>query len=237
MRVLQNEKRKYLIKDATKDFHCTEGIITVQEMAKPLATSSKGISFHSFEPSFLDCYERLKRQAQIITVKDLGVIVAETGMNPHSVVLEAGSGSGAACCFFANICKHVISYDVRDDHQKVAQKNADTLGLTNITFKIGDIREAVVERDVDIILLDMPDPWKALASAITATCHGAYIIIYSPTVPQVMDTCEAAKEHSELIFIKTIENIQRPWEMDGRKVRPQSSYINHTAFLTVFRRV
>jgi tRNA (adenine57-N1/adenine58-N1)-methyltransferase len=238
MKTIINSEAKYLIKDKSKDFHSEYGMIKKEELDKDKAITNTGKEFSVFDAPFIDIYEKIKRLAQIIMLKDIGTILAETGINHQSKVLEAGSGSGALGCFMAHICKEVISYDIREDHQKVASGNAEYLGLKNITFKIGDIREKIDEKDVDLIVLDMPDPWKALKNAADALKKGGFLVVYSPAIPQVSDTVEEAKKLKEsLLYLKTIENIQREWEFDERKIRPKTSYINHTGFLTFIRKI
>jgi len=237
MKIAINNTKKYLIKNIDQDYHSTDGQIAKEDLQKDRATSKKGVEFSIFDATFLDMYEKIKRQAQIITLKDLGTMITETGIGKNSVIVEAGSGSGASGCLFAHIAKKVYSYDIREDHSKVAQKNAEYLGLTNITFAVQDIREDAPKVKADVVLLDMPDPWNALDTAAKILKPGGHLVIYSPTIPQVMDTAEAVENREDFIFLKMVENIQRPWEIKGRKVRPLSSYINHTAFLSFVRRV
>ncbi|MCB9358459.1 methyltransferase domain-containing protein [Candidatus Woesearchaeota archaeon] len=236
MKLILNNENQYLVKDPSKDFHCSDGLIKAEELSKAKAETNKGVVYSIIDPTFSDIYAKMKRQAQIITLKDIGTIISETGIGKDSKVLDAGSGSGALCCFLANICKKVISYELREDHQKVAMHNKDLLGIKNLTLKSGDIREKIAEKDFDVIILDMPDPWNALKTTKAALKRGGYIVVYSPTIPQVMDVQMHAKDH-DLLFVKTLENIQRPWEINDRKVRPVSSYINHTAFLTFLRKI
>lgn len=239
MRVLINKENKYLVKNPNADYHSEHGLIKKEDLYKDIAETNKKVSFSVFDAKFIDKYEKIKRGAQIITLKDIGTIIAETGINKDSVVMEAGSGSGALCCFLANICKKVISYDIREEHQKIAIENAEFLKLKNIKFKIGDIKKEVLEKEIDLAVLDMPDPWLALENVSKAVKKGGFIVVYSPTIPQVMDTVNKAKKDLKemLIFIKTIETIQREWEVDERKVRPFSAYLNHTGFLTFLRRI
>ena len=37
--------------------------------------------------------------------------------------------------------------------------------------------------------------------------------------------------------VKTIEIIERQWEIDGRKVRPKGQEIGHSGFLTFMRKI
>jgi tRNA (adenine57-N1/adenine58-N1)-methyltransferase catalytic subunit len=239
MRVLIKDDHKFLVKDTNSDYHTQYGAVSKSDFNKSKLKSNRGTEFVSFDATFIDIYERMKRQAQIITLKDIGTIISETAINKNSKVLDAGSGSGALCCFLANICKSVVSYDIRDDHQKTAKFNQEMLGLKNIKFNIGDVREKIKEKNFDLIVFDMPDPWNALDNAKKALNVGGFLILYSPTIPQVMDTVNLIKNNykDSFLFIKTLETIQRPWEVTERKVRPQSSYLNHTGFLTFIRRV
>ncbi|MFT4303354.1 MAG: tRNA (adenine-N1)-methyltransferase [Candidatus Woesearchaeota archaeon] len=237
MKIIIDKDNKYLLKDTTKDFHTKDGFIKCDDLKKSKVITNKGKEFSVIDPTFLDIYEKLKRQAQIITLKDIGTIITETGIGKDSKVLDAGSGSGALCCFLANICKKVVSYEIREDHKKTVEFNKELLKIKNLTLKSGDIREKISEKDFDVIILDMPDPWNALDNSLNAIKKGGYIVIYSPTIPQVMDTQQNVAKRSDIIYIKTVENIQRPWEINERKVRPVSSYINHTAFLTFLRKI
>ena len=239
MKTIINSTNKYLVKDTTKDFHSEYGVIKSSDLSKKKAKTNKDIQFSIFDPIFIDVYEKIKRRAQIITLKDIGTIISLTGINQDSVVLDAGSGSGALCCFLAHLCKKVISYELREDHQKIAQDNVDFLGLKNIALGAGDVREKIAEKDIDLIVFDIPDPWNAIDQAKKALKQGGFLVLYSPTIPQVIDTVNIIKEkhRDDLIFLSTLETIQREWEVDGRKVRPKSSYINHTGFLTFIRRV
>jgi tRNA (adenine57-N1/adenine58-N1)-methyltransferase catalytic subunit len=240
MRTIIKDNKKFLVKDTKKDFHSQFGIISKEDLQKTgKAITGKGDKVSIFNPSFVDLHEKIKRKAQIITLKDIGTIITETGLTKEHIVLEAGSGSGSLTMFLANIAKKVISYDIREDHQNVAKENINLANLKNVEFKICDIREKIDEKEIDIIVLDMPDPWNALENSKNALKIGGFLVVYSPTIPQVQDTVNKIKEDykNDFIFLKTVENIQRPWDIDGRKVRPVSSYINHTAFLTLVRRI
>lgn len=234
------KNKKFLVKNIGKDFHSQFGVISKEDLNKNgKALTGNGDSASIFDPSFIDKHEKIKRKAQIITTKDIGTIITETGLTRNSIVVEAGSGSGSLTAFLANICKKVISYDIREDHQEVANQNIEMFELKNVEFKIGDVREEIDEKNVDVIILDMPDPWNALENAKKSLKIGGFLVLYSPTIPQVQDTVNKIEENfnDDFVFLKTIENIQRPWEVSGRKVRPMSSYVNHTAFLTFIRKI
>jgi tRNA (adenine57-N1/adenine58-N1)-methyltransferase catalytic subunit len=239
MKVLIKQDHKFLVKDVSQDYHTQYGVLSKSDFKDSKIKTNRGVEFSLFDACFIDIYEKMKRQAQIITLKDIGTIIAETAISKNSKVLDAGSGSGALCCFLANICKSVVSYDIREDHQKVAQYNMNMLNIKNLKLKQGDVREKISEKGFDVIILDMPDPWNALNNAKSALKQGGFLVVYSPTIPQVIDTVNNIRANfkDSFIFLKTLETIQRPWQVEDRKVRPESSYINHTAFLTFIRRI
>ncbi len=230
--------RKYLLTDISKDFHCKEGVITKSQLKKKDGSKIKtkqDKEFTILTADFMDIYKKMKRGAQIISLKDVGTIIAYTGINKNSKVLDAGSGSGGLACFLAHICKEVTTYDIRDDHIEIVKENKKRLNLKNLKIKKGDIREKISEKNLNLIVFDLPDPWEALPTAKKALKVGGYLVSYSPTIPQVQDFVNIAKE--DFSHIITMEIIKREWEIDGRKVRPITTQNVHTGFLTFFRNI
>jgi len=138
-RVISDFEKHYV--DEDKDFHTKHGVVKKKDLEKKPGSKVKSGS-HEFiilDPVFLDHYKRIKRGAQIITLKDIGAIIAHTGINKVSVVLDAGSGSGALACFMGMIAKKVISYDKDNRSLEIARGNVELLGIKNIIVNEGDI--------------------------------------------------------------------------------------------------
>lgn len=233
------EGKKFYVRELNKDFHTQFGYIKAKDLKKKkgkVITNTKK-EMYIFEPSFIDVYRKIKRAPQIITLKDIGIIIAETGVNSKSKVVDAGAGSGALACFLANIAKEVVSYEIRKDFFKVVEYNKKLLGLKNLKIKNKDIYQGIIERNVDLITLDLPEPWKVLKNVDKALKVGGFIVSYSPTVPQVMDFVKEAGKNNNFVHIKTIELIKREWDVKERVVRPKTSIINHTGFLTFLRKI
>ncbi len=236
--LITNEGKKFYVRDLSKDFHTQFGYIKAKDLRKNgKVISNTKKEFFVFTPSFIDAYKKIKRMPQIITLKDLGIIIAETGINSKSKIIDAGTGSGALACFLANITKEVVSYEIRKDFLKVAEHNKKLLNLKNLRIKNKDIYQGIDEKNIDLITLDLPEPWKVLKYADKALKVGGFIVSYSPTIPQVMDFVNDINKNKNLIHIKTIEIIQREWDIRERVVRPKTSIINHTGFLTFVRKV
>jgi tRNA (adenine57-N1/adenine58-N1)-methyltransferase len=231
--------RKFIIKDEDKDVHTNFGMISSTDIknAKVGETikSNKGIEFTLTDVSFIDLYRRIKRGAQIIPEKDIGLIITEAGLNRDSLVIEAGSGSGALGCFLAKMCKTIYSYEIREDHFKIVKSNLELLDITNMDLKNKDAKLGFDETEVDAVILDMPDPWEMISQARNALKIGGFLVSYSPTIPQVMDFVN--KLDDSFNFLKTCEIIEREWEVSLRKVRPRSQAIGHSGFLSFARRV
>ena len=99
--------RKFFVKDLDSDFHTQYGTIKKEDLEKDKIISNTNKEFFAFSPSFIDSFRKIKRGPQIIPLKDIALIIAETGINKNSIVVDAGSGSGALACFLANIVKEV----------------------------------------------------------------------------------------------------------------------------------
>ena len=170
---------------------------------------------------------------------DVGLIIAETGLEPNWKIVDAGAGSGALCCHLANLVPKgkVYTYDVRDDHLAVAQENIKFFGFKNIIAKKLSVYDKIPHKNMDLITLDVPEPWMALEHAFKALKPGGFVVSYSPCMPQVSDFVEAVRKIDGLSYIKTVELIHREWECIGRKQRPKTQQLGHSGFISFVRKV
>lgn len=219
-----------------EDVNCQYGIVKGKDIdaAKDgdIVDSAGGERMAVYTPSFIDKYKRIKRQAQIITFKDAGIILATAGLGPESVVAEAGSGSGAMTVFLARHCKHVHSYDIEKEHLALAKENAERYGLKNITFKEHDISTGLPD-ECDALILDMPEPWHVM-DKLDKLAIGGYVITYTPSTVQLQKVRSAAEE-AGLSHLRSVEVTERHWMVRGDAVRPTSQNVAFTAFLCFFR--
>lgn len=239
--LITKEGRKFYAKELGKDLHTQYGFIKKEEMNKSkegsLLKSNTNKEFFIFNPSFIDLYRKIKRDAQIIPLKDIGLIIVETGINKKSRVLDAGSGSGALACFLAAIAKEVITYEIRDDFIEIVKSNIEFLGLKNIKIKKKDIYKEIDDKNIDVVVLDLPEPWNAIEACSRALKPGGFLASYSPSVPQVADFVNAVRKNESFVYLKTAEITEREWEVEERRVRPKSTGIGHSGFLSFARKV
>lgn len=233
--------RQYLVEDTTKDFHTELGIIDKKELkAKDgsiVKAKNTGKEFVIFSAGFIDVYKRLKRLPQAIPLKDIGIIIAETGIDKESIVFEAGVGSGLLSCYLAHLCKKVVGYEIKKECIELAKTNLEKLGIKNVVVKEKNVYEGIDEKNIDVVVFDLPEPWKAVPNCVKALKIGGFIVNYSPQVPQVQKFVEAVKEHKELMYLKTVELIERPWKIEGMIARPSTAEISHSGFLSFARKI
>jgi tRNA (adenine57-N1/adenine58-N1)-methyltransferase len=176
-------------------------------------------------------YKGMKRGPQVIQPKDIGIIISFTGIGKESVCVDAGTGSGWLAVSLARICKEVYSYDVREDFIKIAEKNRNMFGLSNLFLKKGDVTKSIKERNVDLVTLDMPSAEKALSSAKRALKVGGIVVGYTPHMEQAK---AFVMKLNSLKFrdIMTVEVIVRDIMIRKEGVRPSNTGLWHTAYIT-----
>ena len=237
--VVVSEGKKYYIEDITKDFHCSEGIIPKTELQKEnvVIKSNKDKEFYIFNASFLDSYKGIKKLAQTIPLKDLGFILAETGINKNSVVVDTGSGSGGSACFLARHVKKVHTFDINELNLEQVRKNAEYFELKNIVIKKADAYDKLPLKNVDLVLLDLPEPWRAIRSADNALHIGGLIVAYCPQITQAQMFVNELMKMPNYIQIKSVEMVERDWKIEGQIVRPRSLSNIHSGFITIVRKI
>ncbi|TKJ17216.1 SAM-dependent methyltransferase [Candidatus Woesearchaeota archaeon B3_Woes] len=235
-----SRQRFFYVFDTDKEFITEDGKIDKKDLKKKDGSTiktNKDKEFIIFSTTFIDDFKRIKRKAQIITPKDIGIIIAETGINNKSKVVDAGTGSGALACYLAHICKEVTSYDIRDDSIETAKENKKFLDLKNLKIKKKSIFKGIDEKELDLIVLDIPDPWNAIKSCEKSLKIAGYLVVYLPSVSQISDFVNEIKKYNGFVYLKTTELIERHWKIDGRISRPKSGALGHTGFLSFVRRI
>lgn len=196
--------------------------------------------FWILKPSLQDKLQSLKRRAQIILPKDAAHIVINCSVESGNTVLEAGIGSGSLTMALATAVApdgRVISYDKREDFIEHAMKNLKTAQLEKyVTTKIKDVTKGIDEKNLDAVILDIPNPWDSVDYVWNALSPGGYFCTYSPLVSQVEKTVKKVRKNN-FIEIKTFENIQREMIVSDYGTRPSFDMLGHTGYLTFARKI
>jgi len=203
---------------------------------------SGGTRLLVLRPTLSDYLMKMPRGAQILYPKDIASILMKADIFPGARVLEAGIGSGALTLALLRAIGEkgqLFSYEVREDFAAQAMKNIRRyLGdAPQLTLRRQDVTAGIVERELDRVVLDLPEPWRVVAPALEALRPGGILLTFLPTVPQVERLVAALQGTGSFAFIETTESLERPWQIEGRSVRPQLRMVAHSGFLTVARRV
>jgi len=232
----------YLVKISDRKLSTEHGTIDLFELeGKKFGDKIKahtGKEFMIVKPNVIDVLMRkAKRLPQIVTPKDVSMILAYTGVSPDSLIVDAGSGSGFLIIFLANYCREgkIVTYEKRHDFCEVAKKNVELVGLKNVTVKEKDITKGIDEEDVDLLTLDMEDAEKVVEKTFNVLKPGGWLVVYSPHIGQVINVREKI-EKLNFTQVKTIENIYREWRV-GKHTLPEVSGVMHTGWLTFARKV
>ncbi|MGC9001490.1 MAG: tRNA (adenine-N1)-methyltransferase [Dictyoglomus sp.] len=245
--VLFDSKRRYLIQvEREKIFHFHKGYIRHNDIIGmeegSIIRSSQGANLLVLRPTYSDFILEMPRGAQIIYPKDIATILVWADIYPGARVLEAGIGSGALTIALLQAVGEtgtVISYEIREDFAKRALSNIENfLGKKdNHILRLKDIYEEIIDENIDRIILDLPEPWRAIDNILKALRPGGIFLAYTPTIIQAQKTVEALKGTKSFTLIETIETLLRSWQIEGLSVRPFHRMVAHTAFLTVARRI
>ena len=260
MRRLQNGERIHLVDHKGRQYaltlkagdrfqHSGETIAHDDLIGKAdgsLVTLSRGKRMVALLPTLGEYVLKMPRGAQVIYPKDLAMITIWADIYPGARVFEAGTGSGALTMVLLRAVGErgeVASYEAREDFARTAMKNIERyMGpVPNLAMRKQDAYEGIqTDTDkglFDRIVLDLPEPWRVVPHAVKALRSGGVYLSYVPTVPQAQQTVEALERATVFGLIETFETLLRPWNIEGRSVRPAHRMVAHSGFITVARKV
>ncbi len=182
-------------------------------------------------------FNRAKRGPQVILLKDLAIIAAYSGVESGDLAVDAGTGSGWLAMWLARIVGpsgKVVTYETRKEFIKIAEENFKKFGIKNIIIKNKDITKGIAEKNIDLVTLDLPEPWKV--PFVKKLKQGGIVVAYLPQMTQVIQFCKFIKKQ-KLKLEKVAEIIERDWIVEGRIARPEHHMLGHTGFLVFARKV
>ena len=204
-------------------------------------STAKGSRLLALRPTLLEAVLEMPRHSQVIYPKDLGTILLRGDIFPGARVLEVGLGSGATAATLLRAVGpmgEVVSYEVRPEVVEGAQRNIQELASTdNHTVRLRDVTaEGIEERDLDRVVMDVPEPWHAVEAAAEALRPGGILLCFLPTVLQVHELGAALRREPRFHLAETVEVLERPWHVTSRSIRPVHRMVAHTGFITTARR-
>ncbi|HUV13420.1 MAG TPA: tRNA (adenine-N1)-methyltransferase [Acidobacteriota bacterium] len=190
--------------------------------------------------------KKLRRRTSIIHPKDLATLLVRGDVYPGARVLEAGLGSGATSLIllrFIGRTGTLTSYERREEFVDPALDNIraahSLLGDPGATHqvKVSDLYDGIEEEDLDLVLLDVPEPHCGTSHVYRALRPGGVFLSWLPTVTQVYQLVLQLKEEACWSEVETRETLQRSWEVSENAMRPFHRMVGHTGFLIRTRKL
>ena len=237
-------RKKWLIQVSPgKQVHTHAGYIEVEdvigkEYGQSVMTNTKQ-EIYLLYPRLNDYIFKSKRATQILYPKDMAIIASWTDLSHGKKVIEAGTGSGSLSCFIANLIRpdgHLYSYDVREESHEIAKKNIEKAGLSEfVTLQLKDAKLGLEEKDMDVAILDLGDPWTLIKTMKGCLRPGGTLASVSPTINQV-EKVVIELQNEGFLEIETLEILMREMEVREGKTRPAMRMVGHTTYLTFARK-
>ena len=199
--------------------------------------TDRGHTMLAVRPTLGDFVREMPRGPQIIYPKDLGNIINLADIFPGATVVEGGLGSGsltAALLRAVGAEGRVITYEIDEKYVPRALLNVDKVipDRSNLSITVADIYQGITERGVDRVVLDVPEPWEAVATIGDALIMGGIVLSFLPTILQVHQLVMALEQDSRFQLVETVETLLRSWHVTQRSVRPAHRMVAHSGFLT-----
>ena len=203
--------------------------------------TNSGHRFLALKPTLSDYILEMKRATQVIYPKDVGAILMLGDIFPGARVVEGGFGSGALTMALLRTVGpegSVTSYEIRPGQAEKSMNRIRPLMPDGAIFNVreADIYEGIEEREVDRLVLDLPEPWRVVSHAAEALALGGIILSFLPTTLQVHRLTLELQQHGSFQLVETVELMLRPWHVSERSMRPDHRMVAHTGFITTARR-
>ncbi len=233
-------RRSYLVElIAGRTFHTHDGVIKHDAVIG--RSEGEAVETHlrktliALRPTLVQRMMKVKRKTQIIYPKDAARIALELSVGPGSRVVEMGSGSGSLTTLLATLVRpsgRVYSFDRSAEFQAVARENIERASLGDwVTFSILEAGGSFALRDVDGVVLDLPEPWLAVKPAFDSLRPGGVLASIIPNAEQLKRLYLDAEESGfvELCAMEILERKILVRRQEG--VRPADRMVGFTGYL------
>jgi len=156
---------------------------------------------------------------------------------PGATVVEGGLGSGALTAALLRAVGsqgRVVTYEIDESVAPKALRNIEKYipDPSNLTLTLANIYRGIEEREVDRVVLDVPEPWEAVATIGDALVMGGIMLSFVPTILQVHQLVMELERDTRFQLVQMVETFLRSWHVTKRSVRPDHRMVAHSGFLT-----
>ena len=240
--LLDRKSRRYLLTlEEAQTFHSHLGRLQHDQLIGNSVggwyRTDRGHTLLAVRPTLGDYVRQMPRGPQIIYQKDLGNIVSFADIFPGATVIEGGLGSGALTAALLRAVGaegKVITYEIDESVLPKAMRNIRRIvpDTSSLEVKIGNIYDGIVERDIDRVVLDVPEPWQAVGTIADSLVMGGVMLSFLPTILQVHRLVAALEQDGRFQMVESMETLLRTWHVTERSVRPSHRMVAHSGFLT-----
>ena len=132
---------------------------------------------------------------------------------------------------------HIFTYDVNPEFMKIARRNLEKADLQQyVTMSQHDLHEGLEERDADIAVIDLGDPWNVLEIVYNSIKPSASLVAICPTINQIEKTAIQMRKVG-FVDIEVTEILLRNIEAREGMTRPSMRMIGHTTYLIFGRKI
>lgn len=241
------------------------GVIDLPDDASPgdVVETHLGEPFHVRRLRGPDCFHHFERSGAPMTPKDVGLLLARTGIAAGDRVIDVGTGTGVLAAWLGLLGATVLTVEQDPAFAATARQNMASAGVTDrVTVVDGDaaavlgacetegnksdgdesatdgetsaIRDAVFDGEpADGLTLDTGDAAKLVRRAPDWLHDDGVVAAYLPFVEDARETAAAARDVG--IAVETHETIARPMQFDDRGSRPGTGGVGHTGYLVTGR--
>ena len=237
--ILRGNSREYFVRLGEGKLSTDMGMVDLAAAAEvedgDTIQTHLGKEFTVILPKAGDYFAHGKRTGAPMMPKDIGIVMAYTGMCSRDRVLDAGTGSGIAAIYFGGCARQVVTCEEREDFSRVAEGNIVDAGLTNVECRACDVLE-VTDGPFDIVHLDMQIEAVHVEHVYGLLKNGGFFASYTPFLEQTSVVMDAARRLFGEDNVQTIEIMERELTRSSRGTRP-STRVGHTGYITVARKI
>jgi tRNA (adenine57-N1/adenine58-N1)-methyltransferase len=232
------DDKRYVVEMQKSKFSTHLGAIDLSKLKIGKIKSNTGQTFTVLPANFSDLLQHSRRGPAVVLPKDAAAIISHSGLSCGDSIVDIGTGSGWLASQLAHAVGpkgKVITYEVRKEFAQLAERNFKFLELNNVRVKLQDATKKIDEKNVDLITVDLPEPWLILKNTGKALKAGKFLVAYCPQITQVIEF--VSKLGNSFRLEKVLEVNEREWNVHDKVCRPQHNALTHTAFLVFSRKI
>lgn len=242
------------------------GVLEIPSDASPgdVVETHLGEPFRARRLRGPDCFHHFERSGAPMTPKDVGLLLARTGIAAGDRVIDVGTGTGVLAAWLGLLGATVLTVEQDPEFAATARQNMASAGVTDRVTVVDGTASAVLD---DAVTSDGEGPGESddgddavdspvraavfddePADALTLdTDDAAELVRRAPDwlhddgavgayLPFVEDARETAGAARDAgIAVETHETIARPMQFDDRGSRPGTAGVGHTGYLVTGR--